>query len=110
MATCLLLSACACKGGQVIEGVQVIKSERPSCKQEKVWPILDGFQGPLLLHHAFDLLHGRIDVTSSEVESDTKRNDSPSQCRLQITEATAEGIVLLYLSTTMMLTFEVRYF
>ena len=34
----------------------------------KAWLILDGFQEPLILHHIYDLLHGRIDAISNEVE------------------------------------------
>ena len=80
MATCHLLSACPSEGGQVIEAVHIVGSESPPRKQEKVWLILDGFQEPLLLHHVFDLLRSRIDAISTEVEEDTKRGDSLSQC------------------------------
>ena len=67
MATCPLLSACASEGGQVTEGVHVVRSESPPRKQEKVWLIPDGFQEPLLHHHVFDLLRSRIDAISNEV-------------------------------------------
>jgi len=76
-----------------------------------VWLILNCLLGPYLSHHRSGLLYCRVSGISGAVEWDIKSGNSPSTSVSNLRNQPPIGTltVLLCLSATVVLTFEVRY-